>query len=90
MWLSDFQSLEINLSQYQDRILGYFYPDSMWMLVDEEDKSRVYHLEIVEMETMIVTTLILLLFEVFSNSATDDMNFFAYIHLQTPDTFQIR
>lgn len=48
----------------------------MWLFVDEEDKSSVYHLEIVEMEIKILTTLILLLFEVFSNSATDDMNFF--------------
>lgn len=62
----------------------------MWMFVDEEDKSSVYHLEIVEIKIMILTTLILLLFEVFSNSATDDMNFFVYIHLWTPDTFQIR
>lgn len=51
------------------------------MFVDEEDKSSVYHLEIVEIKIMILTTLILLLFEVFSNSATDDMNFFVYIHL---------
>lgn len=49
--------------------------------MDEEDKSSVCHLEIVEMEIMILTALTLLVFEMFSDGGTDDIKFFVCIHL---------
>lgn len=54
------------------------------------DESRIYYLEIIEMEIMILRSLILLVFEVFSDGATKTTLNFVYIHLQTPDIFQIR
>lgn len=62
----------------------------MWVFVGEEGKSSVYHPEIVEMEIMILTALILLVNEVFSGSITDNFFFLVYIHLLTSDTLQIR
>lgn len=66
-------------------MLGSLFPKSMWVFVGEEDKSSVYHPEIVEMEIMILTALILLVNEVFSGSITDNFFFFG---LYPPPNFR--
>lgn len=54
----------------------------MWVFVYEE---------VVEMEFVILRALILLGSEMSSEGTTDDnINFFVYIPLQPPDTFQIK
>lgn len=54
----------------------------MWVFVHEE---------VVEMKFMILIALMLLGSEMSSEAATDDnINFFVYIPLQTPDTLQIK
>lgn len=53
-------------------MLGYLFPKSTWVFVGKESKFSVYHLEIVEMEIMILTALMLLVNEMFSGGITDD------------------
>lgn len=75
--------LGINLSQYQKSSWMYF-PKSMWVFVNEKDKSSVCHLEIVEIE--IITALILIVFEVFSDSVMRRLTFFLSISISKLQT----